>query len=304
MLSVFIPSFNHGEYVIETIQKALAIPVVGKKLYIIDDCSTDNSVEIISDFLASNDHENEIEFVIKDKNLGVVDSLNRFLCFCRTEYMYLMASDDIVMGSAIADVVQIMNEKPSLKFVIGGGVNLFESGKMTHIYSKNHQYFFDLSSEERFDQVFLNFPSPILSQSSVIRVEAINKIGGWDSSLLADDFAMFMKLLVKFPMNNEDFLYLPDKICVKYRHHSGNSYKRLVRQFHMTSQTLEKITPENLKQKAISNKLGFYLSISLKRGDINSFFQLLKITKPIYWPNGMKMMFLHIFKGIRQKCSL
>jgi cellulose synthase/poly-beta-1,6-N-acetylglucosamine synthase-like glycosyltransferase len=304
LLTVFIPSYNHSDFVLETIREALNIPVKDKILYIIDDGSTDDSVDKIETYISELDNKKEITFIVKDKNSGVVDSLNKFLDFCDTEFIYLMASDDIVIGKQLAKVVDIMSDNPGLQFVISGGTNLFFDGTETHIYGKTHKRFFNLPAKIRTQELYLNCPSPILSQSSVIRTSALKAIGGWDKSLIADDYAMFIKLLSRFPVKDRDFMYLPENLCVKYRHHDGNSYKKLLRQYNVAFQTLDKLTPVHLKQKALANKLGFYIAICVKRGDFSTLCKLMESSPKTHWFCGYFMMIKYFFVGLRNKCNL
>jgi glycosyltransferase involved in cell wall biosynthesis len=289
---------------LETIQEALKIPVKDKILYIIDDCSTDDSVDKITRYISKSEHQKQINFIVKDKNYGVVDSLNKCLDCCDTEFIYLMASDDIVIGSQLAKVVEILNNDSGLKFVIAGGINLFMDGSESHVYGKTHKRFFNLPADRRTEELYLNCPSPILSQSSVIRTSALKSIGGWDESLIADDYAMFIKLLSKFSQNEHDFRYLPEIVCVKYRHHDGNNYKKLLRQYNVAFQTLAKLTPERLKQKALANKLGFYIAICLKRRDFNTLYKLMASSPKAHWIPGFFIMIRYLFVGLTNKCNL
>mgnify|MGYP003384637840 CR=1 FL=1 len=304
MLTVFIPSYNHSDFVLETIREALNIPVKDKLLYVIDDCSTDDSVDKITKYIAEYDHKKEINFIVKDKNYGVVDSLNKCLNYCDTEFIYLMASDDIVIGKQLAQIVNIMYRNSDLQFVVAGGMNLFMDGSESHIYSKVHERFFNLPATKRTKELYLNCPSPILSQSSVIRTSALKSIGGWDESLVADDYAMFIKLLSRFSEKDKDFLYLPKDICVKYRHHDGNSYKKLLRQYKVAFQTLDKLTPEKIKQKALANKLGFYMAICFKRRDFNTLYRLMILAPKTHWLRGGFMVIKYFYSGLRNKCNL
>lgn len=69
MLSIFIPSFNHAQYVTEAIASARQIDVPGKHIYVIDDASTDNSAQIIDAYLAQGNME-DVTFIRKDENKG------------------------------------------------------------------------------------------------------------------------------------------------------------------------------------------------------------------------------------------
>jgi hypothetical protein len=215
-----------------------------------------------------------------------------------------MASDDIVIPDKLVHIVNLMEESKSLKFVVGGAMNLFESGLETPVYGKEHDKFFHMEDSERYKNIFLNCPSPILSQSTVLRTEAIRQIEGWSRDLIADDYYMFMKLLVEFPVIERDFLYLPNICCVKYRHLGSNSYKNIRRQYTMTTQTLEHLAPEEYKAEAVSKKLGYYLSFCLKQGEIVEGIKLLKLSKKRYWLKGAFACISFTISGIKKKCNL
>ncbi|MCL1123899.1 glycosyltransferase family 2 protein [Shewanella surugensis] len=267
MLTIFVPSYNHAKYITKTLNKILSINIPNKRVYVVDDFSSDDSVEVVRNYIKQNDTRNEIDFVCKEENKGVVDSLNVFLEKCTTDYIYLMSSDDIVVPENVLELFGIISSEPKLKYVIGGANNLILDGRETPVYKKQHDLFFGLSETDRFNELYLNSPSPILSQGTIIRKEALIAIGGWDSDIIADDYSMFLRLLSLYPRNGHDFLFLPDIICVKYRHHDTNSYTKTLRQFLMTTQVLRKYAPKNIKNEAIARKFGYYLAVSIR--DLN-----------------------------------
>jgi alpha-1,3-rhamnosyltransferase len=286
MITIFIPSFNHSNYVIESIERARQIAVDNKKIFLVDDASVDDSVEKIERYIAENNLYDEIIFVKNENNKGVVYSLNLCLSQCNTEYMYLMASDDIPVSDGIEALFDTMERCKNIKFLVGGGVNLFVDGSETPIYDWRHREFFNLPHKQRNIKLFLDCPSPILSQTTLIRVSALKFIGGWDPEILADDYVMFMKLLTAFPEKGTDFDFFPDIVCVKYRHHGENSYQRLFRQYLMTVQVLERFAPSNLVKSAIGYKFGYYFLYAISKSQYKVCFKLLLNTNLKYWGWG------------------
>lgn len=264
MLTILIPSYNHARYIGESIDSARRIDIPGRRIVIIDDASTDNSVATINEYLSREGSEG-IEFIAKPVNRGVIDTVNVFLAMCRTEYVYFMASDDVALSPGLEALLAVLEANASLQFAIGGGSNVFPDGRNTPIYGSKHSAFFALPREQMRRELFLDCPSPILCQSSIFRLIAIQAVGGFDDSLIADDYALFTKLFLKYPRKDHDFKYLPDIPCVHYRHHSVNSHRDLPRQALSTKQVLDALTPVELHAQAVGYKLAYYTLVAIFR---------------------------------------
>jgi glycosyltransferase involved in cell wall biosynthesis len=279
MITILIPSYNHANYVIGCIKAAAAVKLAGRKILIIDDGSTDGSVQIINDYL-SGLNDGSIEFISKP-NGGLVSSLNMGLARTDTEFFYLVASDDIPQESGIARCVAALIENSGVKFVIGGGYAFYENepGKRLPVYGKNQEEFFSSSSTTMARNMFLNYPSPLLLQSTVFRSQALRDIGGWDAALVLDDYPTFVKLLFRFPVRNADFIYLPEACVVGYRQHDSNSYRNVSRQYVMVKALMEALAPASIKRKAISRTLANYMISALKMGNFKATYSMLKASE-------------------------
>jgi len=92
-LSVVIPNYNHARYLPEALQAILNQSCRPTEIIIIDDCSTDNSVEVIESFMRQ---EPIIRLYRNEQNKGVIFSLNRGLSLASGDYVYFGAADDRV----------------------------------------------------------------------------------------------------------------------------------------------------------------------------------------------------------------
>jgi glycosyltransferase involved in cell wall biosynthesis len=276
MLTIVIPAYNHEHYVIEGLEAACSVDLPGTEIIIIDDGSTDATRLKIEQFLQEKAPSN-VTFLVKE-NGGVVSSLALGLERAKTEFIYFVASDDILCFKGIAACIQQLEKHPAAMFCIGGGVsfNSDDPEVSTPIYGELHERFFSMSASSRASALYLNYPQPILLQSTVFRRAALKEVGGWDSRIVLDDYSMFIKMFTKFPSLGHDFLYAPVQIVVKYRQHGTNAYKNVSRQFFMIKQMLDFLAPAEIYSKALGKVLAMHFLGAVRLGRFNDGLSLFK----------------------------
>lgn len=299
MLTILIPSYNHEKYIIECLKNAVNVNIIGKKIIIIDDGSEDGTPDIVKKFIKNNPKK-DIKFIEK-KNAGLVSSLTLGLSLVRSEFIYLVASDDVPVCSGIELCVNKLVENPKLKFIIGGADNLYLDGSLSRAYRESHLGFFNLEYEEKKKQVFINYPKPLLLQSTVFRTEAIRNVGGWDNEIVLDDYSIFIKLLLKYSNKSGDYVFNPNLLTVKYRQHGSNSSRNYLRQYLLVRQVLEKYVPFNIKDKAIGYRLGFYMMLTLKNKDYMGFVKVICASSPRQFLWAAFIIPVYIYKYFARK---
>jgi glycosyltransferase involved in cell wall biosynthesis len=295
MITIIVPSYNHDKYILECLNEVVKIDLP-KNIIIIDDGSTDNTPSIINDFISKNLDQN-IEFIEKE-NSGLVSSLNIGLNKTETEFLYLIASDDIPNPSGIKQAVEYLIENANIDFFIGGGENFFDDGRKTKIYTQKHLDFFSLPFEQRYKSLFLDYPSPLLLQSTVFRTGILKKINGWDTNIIWDDYPMFVKLLSTEKIH---FIFNPHVETVYYRHHGVNTYKNIVKQYKMVYQAMDMLAPDDLKDQAIGNALGYYGLKALSQLDLKAFVKVLSLTPVSTYSFAWIKMFQIVFNKLKKK---
>ena len=88
-VSICIPSYNCGAFVGKTIQSVLGQTYQDFEIIIVDDCSTDNSEEVVRSF-----KDPRIRFFKNEKNLGMVPNTNKALKLARGELIGILHPDD------------------------------------------------------------------------------------------------------------------------------------------------------------------------------------------------------------------
>ena len=124
LISVVMSVFNSELYVKEAIDSILNQTFEDFEFIILDDGSTDKSVDIIQGYTDS-----RIRFFQNDKNLGLRGSLNRGLQLAEGKYIARMDSDDIAVERRFEIQVKYLEQHPDV-VMCGGNVHYLIDGKI------------------------------------------------------------------------------------------------------------------------------------------------------------------------------
>lgn len=106
LVSIIMPSYNTSEYVEESIKSVLNQTYTNWELIIVDDCSTDNSEEIIKQFT----HDVRIRFFKNEKNSGAAISRNLALREAKGKWIAFLDSDDLWEPEKLEKQIGFMRE--------------------------------------------------------------------------------------------------------------------------------------------------------------------------------------------------
>lgn len=91
LVSIITPSYNTADYIEETINSVINQTYKNWELIIVDDCSTDNTDEVVRNFLK----DKRVKYLKNVKNSGAAISRNKALLEAKGEYIAFLDSDDI-----------------------------------------------------------------------------------------------------------------------------------------------------------------------------------------------------------------
>lgn len=115
VVSVVIPSYNHGHFLASTIASVLQEQDVALELIIIDDGSTDDSWAIISDYA---EQDSRVR-AYRQENQGAHAAINRGLTLATGEFLAILNSDDLYSAERLATLVSLAEEQ-DLDFIATG----------------------------------------------------------------------------------------------------------------------------------------------------------------------------------------
>lgn len=129
MLSVALCTYNGEDHLAEQVQSILAQSLQVNELVICDDCSTDNSVEIIKKFIQKFPlivklYENEI-------SLGPIKNFEKAIGLTHGDIIFLSDQDDVWKPKKVDAIVQKFNLEPKLEMIFTNGDLIDDSGSLT-----------------------------------------------------------------------------------------------------------------------------------------------------------------------------
>nr|WP_314480795.1 glycosyltransferase [uncultured Pseudomonas sp.] len=212
LVTVIIASYNHGPYIEQSILSVLNQTYPHIELLVVDDGSSDDSVERIERLQAQHGFDFRVQ-----RNKGLTHTLNEAIARAKGSLIAPFGSDDIMMPDRIAIQVQYMADKPEVG-ICAGNIELIDSqGELfPEARQRREVPFRRLDFEDMFLERKPYPPAPTL----LIRREALEKVGGFDPDIRLED------LLIELKVTHAG--YFIDGLSVvmaRYRKHASNSYK-------------------------------------------------------------------------------
>ena len=108
-LSVIVPNYNHAKYLDSSLPSILNQSYKPLEVIVLDDASTDNSVEVIRRIAAQNPL---VRLVQNPQNLGVMPNLNKGVGLARGQYVFIGSADDEVMPGLFEASMRLLAQHP------------------------------------------------------------------------------------------------------------------------------------------------------------------------------------------------
>ncbi len=233
-ISVIMPVYNCSNYIYNSVLSILNQTFSDFELIIIDDCSTDNTVDIIKKIV---DHR--IKLIEKPQNTGYTKSLNLALNIATGKYIARMDGDDISYSNRLEKQYHFMESNPDV-VLCGGGYEVINSNKTFNPYHSHDDLLFDLINH-------CPFAHPtIMIRSEVLKKFQINYDPNFEP---AEDYEMWTRLSGYGKISN-----IPEKL-IQYRiHEKQTTNLRSLQQ----SEIAKKIALNHVKKISYNNIFAEY----------------------------------------------
>lgn len=225
LVSVVIPTYNGGRYIVSTINSALAQTYFPIEVIVVDDGSSDDLVSVLQPVWS------RIHYV-RQENKGPAAARNHGIRLSKGVYIAFLDHDDIWLPEKIAAHVALMKENPACGLVYSFHRLIDGSGK--HI--DNRAPLDSPSGKVLLDFAFKNRITTF--SATLFRRSVFDVIGFLDESdelLTADDYDIYLRVLEKY-----EVLFAPGS-PVYYRIHDGNLVKNYYMNYSATVAVLNRL---------------------------------------------------------------
>ncbi len=106
LVSIIMPSFNTASYINKSIESVLAQTYKNWELLIVDDCSTDNTDEVVESYLK----DPRVKYFKNHENSGAALTRNRALREAKGEWIAFLDSDDLWLPNKLEKQLRFMVE--------------------------------------------------------------------------------------------------------------------------------------------------------------------------------------------------
>ncbi len=192
-ITVALPVYNGEQYIALAIKSVLAQTFIDFELLILDNCSTDNTLDIIKTF-----NDPRIRLIINPKNLGMIGNWNLAVSLATGKYIKILSHDDLLAPGCLAEQIngflkyqnqnigivtckkRIINESG---VVVMPGFGLFG---FTRIINGRHA----IKKSMRAGRNIIGEPSVVLLDAKILRAS-----GDFEQPQFTPDIKMWFKML-------------------------------------------------------------------------------------------------------------
>ncbi|MBL4649070.1 MAG: glycosyltransferase [Aureispira sp.] len=206
LVSIIALSYNHAIYLEETLDSIVNQSYKNIQLIIRDDCSSDNSVEVIKKWIKKN--KVDCIFHFQEKNQGICKGLNEALKDVKGTYYQAISCDDVLLPEKTAIQVALLEQNPNLAFIHSNGNSIDENS--TIVERLNQKVVREDGVTEDFFKDLL-FYNGVLAPSVLVRKSMLPEAPVYDESLSFEDWDLWLNLSLK-----HDVYYLNEPL-VQYR---------------------------------------------------------------------------------------
>jgi GT2 family glycosyltransferase len=194
-VDIFVPCYNYGRFLRACLGSVLEQPGCQVRALIIDDCSTDDSLDIARAIAAE---DSRVEVLAHTVNRGHIATYNEGIEWLASDYMLLLSSDDLLAPGALARAIDLMEAEPSISFVWGPAIQFSDETEIASQRSRQPPP----SGRGRlvrgpdFIRGFCIKPeNPIETATAIVRTCLQKKVGGYRPELPhSGDMEMWLRL--------------------------------------------------------------------------------------------------------------
>lgn len=205
VVSVLMTCYNREDYLEESIKSVLSSYYTDFELVIVDDCSSDGSVEIAKRYQAA---DSRVRVYVNEVNLGDYNNRNKAASYAKGKYLKYLDSDDMIYPYSLGVFVDAMEKYPSAAL----GVNSRNPVPLS-------PFPILLKPEDAYRKHFFKYGLLDFGPSGVIiRKDIFEELGGFSGKRYVGDSELWLKVSARYPI-----IELPPAL-IFWRQHEQQEY--------------------------------------------------------------------------------
>jgi glycosyltransferase involved in cell wall biosynthesis len=179
LVSILIPAYNSEAWIADTLRSALAQTWEHKEIIVVDDGSTDRTLEVARQF------ESDQLRVVTHKNQGASATRNAAFSLCKGDYIQFLDADDLIGPEKIARQMEALGPSPNQRLLLSGSWGTFMYRYYRTKFTPSALWC-DLSPV---DWLIRKMKLDLYMQTAswLVSRELAEAAGPWDTRLLGDD---------------------------------------------------------------------------------------------------------------------
>ncbi len=271
-------TYNSSKYVRQAIESVLAQTYSDFEYIISDDCSTDNTWEIIQEY-----NDPRIRAWRNEKNIGEYPNRNKTLSEAKGEYIYWLDGDDILYKNTIRDYKELIAFFPDAAAIWGVFSVYFDFIVFPYLFSP----------QEITGLHFLsNYPISLVGfTESLFKTNVLKQIGGLNENYKIGDTFIKRRIgceypILLYPAGKAFWRTSPNQASRLVRH----NYQSLIEAFQIDEEIISSgFFPlhDELFEKTLLNfknrRIKVLINNTLLKFKILSFFRIMNVLKIPYY---------------------
>lgn len=316
LVSVIIPSYNHEKYVQDTIKSIIMQTYKNIELIIVDDGSTDSTFQKIKEMKDECEKRFQRFYFETKQNEGTIATLNKLFSLAKGEYIYLIASDDMIADvDALKIQTEFLDKNNDYALVVGDNEIIDSNNNRCFwldderniTYDENkakYKTFVEFLSKNNNNFNNVNFgtyksirPYNYIPNGYLIRKSIYDKIMPYTKEAPLEDWFLMLQL-----SKYGKFKFI-DKILFSYRWHVSNTIKNTAKIHNISVMTCnyERQLVKNNDFSMLVSNINEINEIGLlnKTMGIKNFFEILIYKIPSIKTIIIKLFNIEIYKIIK-----
>lgn len=124
LVSICIPNYNHAKFLASAIRSALGQTYQNIEVIVLDNASTDNSIEVASEFLK----EENFRLKKHDQNIGFAANWSSAFSEAKGQFVQFLCADDALDLNIVRSKIDVINSNPKIVLVSSAMTVIDENG--------------------------------------------------------------------------------------------------------------------------------------------------------------------------------